>query len=373
MFKSSTQESHYDYRTIEYDKALPIVYTKGGVDYLVHQHQHKEGICTAISLIQNVEKAVGGNYSPEFQYYLQKKFYDGNWDEGSSIFNSLKAGLKYGFLPIEHWTYTTEADRELPYVQYVDKLKLADKDIDKLLSLCEKKLTGYTKVDVSTKENIAHAIDSSKSGILCRYTVGEEWWTSPTGVVTWDPALIDPLRPPKVITGGHAITMARYDYTNGNIQTLANTWGNQWSMQGNAHLNFDNYKMTEAWLPLYDTIPVKHVDTPFEIMMFAVRDYQVSKGFMDFAKELNPGKINLGPKTLNAINQDKKLYLKSTMTPAIKVELVSFSQTFLAVLGAAIAANINSLDFTNLSQGALIAFGIAVFRSLIKLGAAKLA
>lgn len=373
MFKATARESHHDYRTIEYDQATTQVYTSGGVDYIEHENQHKVGICTAISLIQNVEKAIGNKYSPDFQYLLQKKYFDRDWEEGSSIFHSLKVGLKYGFLPIDKWTHTTEQDRELPYSQYIVKLQsLSDEEITRLLALCEKKLTGYTKVDISTKENIAHAIDNSKAGILCRYTLGKEWWTGKDGIPSWDSSKIDPLQSPKSPVGGHAITLSKYDYTtNKPIQTLSNTWGNQWDLQGNAHVNYNNYKMTEAWLPLFDIIPVKHVDTPFEIMMFAVRDYQVSKGIFDFKNEINPAKINIGPKTLALIAKDKLNY-KTTMTPQTKTELVSFVQTFTAVLGAAIATNISTLDFNNLSKGALLAFGIAVFRSVIKLSYSRL-
>ena len=51
---------------------------------------------------------------------------------------------------------------------------------------------------------------------------------------------------------------------------------------------------------------IHEVSQEFRNMMFAVRDYQVSKGFMDFVNETNPKKINIGTKTLAAITQDKK-------------------------------------------------------------------
>lgn len=42
----------------------------------------------------------------------------------------------------------------------------------------------------------------------------------------------------------------------------------------------------------------------FTNMMFAVRDYQVSKGILDFKYETNPQNIKIGPKTLKSIAQD---------------------------------------------------------------------
>lgn len=254
-FKLVTIESPYDSRTIIHDLASPIVYTKGGYSYLPEDilNQHKVGICTCISLIQNVKKATGKSYSPDFQYLLLKKFTDGNWIEGSCIFNSLKTGKKYGFLPVELFTYITEDDRLLPYEQYIEKLQaIPDTEITRLLALCEKVLTGYAQVDVSSKENIAHAVDSSKSGILCRYAVGSEWWTSPSGQVSWNPADIDPLRPPVNVVSGHAINLSSYDYTSSTGQILANSWGTGWCKQGNADIDYSKYTPTEAWVPYYD-------------------------------------------------------------------------------------------------------------------------
>ena len=54
------------------------------------------------------------------------------------------------------------------------------------------------------------------------------------------------------------------------------------------------------------------------------------------------------------------------MNSKIKTELVSIAHTFLAVMGAAFIANIDSVDFAHLSKEALLSFGIALFRSAIK-------
>jgi len=65
--------------------ATPLI--KGGFNYLPTDilDQKNVGICTAISHIQNRNKANGKTYSADFQYLLQKKFYDMNWTEGSSF------------------------------------------------------------------------------------------------------------------------------------------------------------------------------------------------------------------------------------------------------------------------------------------------
>lgn len=54
------------------------------------------------------------------------------------------------------------------------------------------------------------------------------------------------------------------------------------------------------------------------------------------------------------------------MAPKTKTELISIAHTFIAIFSAAVMANINTLDVAHLSKDALVAFGVAVFRSIVK-------
>jgi ABC-type enterochelin transport system permease subunit len=54
------------------------------------------------------------------------------------------------------------------------------------------------------------------------------------------------------------------------------------------------------------------------------------------------------------------------MKPETKAELISITHTFVAVLGTVVMANASTLDVNNLSKEALVSFGIAVLRSVIK-------
>lgn len=240
-FAFGADPSIQDPRTISYEPTLGVLYTKDGYHYLPeeHLHQHKVGICTAIHLVQERQKANNKKYSADFQYLLQKKFYDGNWNEGSSILNALKVGKKYGFLPENLWTHTVESDRSLPYVEYINKLRsIPEAEINRLLTLCIDKIPGYSQVDVNNPTDMARAIYESKAGILSRFVVGSEWWIDP----------INPLRPPQQVVSGHAIIMSEFDYTAGVKQILANTWGQTWANQGNADINWMTYRPTEAWV-----------------------------------------------------------------------------------------------------------------------------
>lgn len=248
---SGAFESPSDPRTVEYDSTLASPLVKGGVDYLPAdiEHQHKVGICTAISRVQLRQKQTGKKYSSEFQYLLQKKYYDKAWFEGSSIFHANKVAKNFGFLPAHLWTYTTENDRYLPYEEYIAKLKsIPDSEIQRLLGLCVDKIAGYASVPLDAQA-IAKAIDGSVAGVLCRYGCQSNWWTP-----SWLPKDINPLRnaPP---TSGHAIIMNAFDYSVPLMQKLSNTWGTLWCKEGNADINFENYKPTEVWADL-DSEPI---------------------------------------------------------------------------------------------------------------------
>jgi hypothetical protein len=245
-------ESVKDKRTVK-AKSLTLATTpfvKGGVDYSKSEieNQHAVGICTAISFIQNMEKANSKKYSPDFQYLLQKKYYDFNWIEGSSILSALKVGKRYGLLPIEHFTHITVEDRKLGYQKYVAKLQaISEQEIQRLLTLCVDKIPGYASVDRNDDQEIAEAINESKAGVLCRYDVGKEWWTNP----------ICPLRPPVQIISGHAVTNSSFDYSVAPFSVVTNTWGGDWAVSGSCKVNLNSYRPTEVWVIVNEPLIVK--------------------------------------------------------------------------------------------------------------------
>ncbi len=240
----SEQDSRHFKHTI---KAAPL--TTGGTVYQPQdiEDQHKVGICTAIDMTNQAGKVHGKKYSADFHYLLQKKFIDGDWYEGSSILSALKVGYKYGFLPAALFPIG-EADRT-DYPSYIAKLQaITMADIQKYLSLCENKLTGYAQVSTDT-QSIAQALSDSPSGIQCMYLVGQEWWTAPDGTITYDPTKIDPLQSPKVAVSGHSIKATFYDFITTKWLLHANTWGTDYDLQGNCHVG---YTPLEAWIPYFN-------------------------------------------------------------------------------------------------------------------------
>ncbi len=240
--------SSTDVRTFQHPTMAMPLPASGGYVYVSSdiEHQHRVGICTAISLVQNAQKVFGKKYSADFNYLLQKKFFDNNWDEGSSIFNALKAGKTYGFLPRELFPLG-EIDRT-DYASYIAKLQaIPDSEITRLIALCSDKVTAYAQVDISTLESVQRAILDSEAGILSRYEVGNEWFTP-----SWLPQDINPLKPPAAVIGGHAIIDASFST---NLIRKANTWGDTWDLVGCGDSDFTNYRMTEAWIPYYNFVP----------------------------------------------------------------------------------------------------------------------
>lgn len=297
-FGTGANLSPVDPRTVKHEDVAmggaPLI--SGGMEYKPEdiEHQHFVGICTAISLTQNRAKANGKKYSADFQYLLQKKYYDLNWTEGSSIFYALKVGKSIGFLPAELWTHTTEADRSLPYSSYIAKLQaIPDLEVLRLINLCVDKLPGYAAVDVTDPQKIAQAINESEAGILCMYRAGDTWFTP-----SWLPKDINPLRKPNPWTSGHAIIMNMFDYTGNLMQKLSNTWGIAWNLKGCADINYSNYSMQEAWSILRQA-PVIPVYKFNHNLWFGKSD----PDNVELQRRLgvSPTSVNFGPKTLAAV------------------------------------------------------------------------
>jgi hypothetical protein len=53
-------------------------------------------------------------------------------------------------------------------------------------------------------------------------------------------------------------------------------------------------------------------------------------------------------------------------TTKLKLHIVSFAHTFLAVFIPIFIVNLNSFDFTTISKESLIAFGVATMRATVK-------
>lgn len=82
-------------------------------------------------------------------------------------------------------------------------------------------------------------------------------------------------------------------------------WGGRWeSFLDLPHLQYTaGYSVQDFQNGKVDYSKFEINDSAYTKMKFAIRDYQVANGIMDFAQETDPYKIKLGPKTLALINK----------------------------------------------------------------------
>lgn len=273
--------SKKDIRTFTHPPTKAVYVQKGGSKYLPTdiEDQSKVGICTAISLTQNARKVTGKKYSADFQYLMQKKIYDGNWYEGSSILHSLKVAKNIGLLPAEEWKHTTQEDRDGSYTNYIAKLKaIPDAEIARLSAIAAAyKIEAYASVGVD-RDTLAGAITESEGGVLVRFDVGKEWWTDKKGNSTWDKDALQPLRAPKVIVSGHALIESNFD---GGSFRVANMWGPEWADGGTAYHILADYSPSEAWRVWY-----KAEEVPQEIEDAKKRRDTIIGKIMDYLQKI---------------------------------------------------------------------------------------
>jgi hypothetical protein len=245
-YATGAQPSPTDIRTFTWKPDLKTYRQEGGKRFKPEyiDDQHRVGICTAISLTQLAHVNLNKKFSADFQYLLQKKYIDGNWDEGSSALSACKAANKYGLLPESAWKHTTIEDRKLSYSQYITKLKsIPDYEIERLLEISQQyKVNAYAKIPV-IRNALANSIHESK-GIITRFVIGKEWYINP----------IEPLRPPKNPLSGHLVSTSMFQ---GSSFRLNNNWGTDWASDGTAYFLFKNYRPTEAWMVWFDEVPLE--------------------------------------------------------------------------------------------------------------------
>jgi len=238
--------SPYDIRTFGLPTKAREVHTAGikyPPKYILNQHN--VGTCTSTSSVQHAGKALDKQWSDDFQYLCQKKFYDNNWSEGSSAFHALKVMHQIGLLPKEEWTWTTEADKKLPYSQYIQKLQsIPEAELNRLILIANKyKIKGYARLKDTTRDTIAEAIsDNLNTGVIARFEIGSEWWTNP----------IEPLRKTAKVISGHLCLISRVV---GDSFRIANTWGTAWADKGTAYYLRTDIQPTEAWVVYYNELP----------------------------------------------------------------------------------------------------------------------
>jgi hypothetical protein len=99
------------------------------------------------------------------------------------------------------------------------------------------KIPAYTFVNAD-RYSIRHAI-YHKGAVAHLFQIGDEWWTSPTtGLDSYAPADINPLRPPKSPVGDHEVVGEHW----GTIDGIENSWSDSWDLAGYGDYDLSNYQ-----------------------------------------------------------------------------------------------------------------------------------
>jgi len=258
--------SPFDVRTFKYEPhgfaRAELSPEKGGERWKPEEHynQRAVGTCTSTAIVQLASKLYGVEFSDDFQYLMQKKYYDVplypqlGWGEGSSIFHALRAGKEIGFLPKEYWTFTTEEDKDLSYEKYLAKLRAVPlSEIERLKEIASQyRLRAYAGTKDLERDTIARAINESDAGVLVRFDLGREWYYGRNGKRTSDKEQLEPLRPPKKLLSGHAVVDTNFD---GGSFRISNTWGGEWCDGGTAYYLHHQYRPTECWMLWKGEVP----------------------------------------------------------------------------------------------------------------------
>lgn len=346
--------------------------------------QNKIGKCTAICITQQAQKKYGKKYSSDFQYLLQKKFYDTAWYEGSSGQAALWVANKYGFLPYEFMPDLNDANPSISYSEYIEKLQAyTDEQINDLISKCENKIGGYAQVNVNDKNALAQAILDSDTGLYTTVTVTEDWYKNSKGNGDWSYDGLCPLSKNYPVAGGHAITIDTYDFTQYSQFSWANTWSGVWCWRNNyqadggvAVSNYTTVKPNQAWIVYWDKVvkpEVKFVfnkDLKYGMTNEDVKQLQIRLG-------VTPQTGYFGDKTLLAVTKYQKEnnipttgYVgKLTRASLNKIATATTTMTnftfrwdkFLTITGSAlliyIATNLGNINWT---KAGLASAGIAL-------------
>lgn len=192
--------------------------------------------------------------SPRFTYTLSK-CEDGIADleeQGTYGVQGFKVAVKYGIA-----TQTTVPnDTTLAFDDYIYHRTIAKMPQNAFTEADKYRIPGYVQVgqyDNVTAQQLLQALQREPDGILIQIAVGAEWYTTPSGVISWQANDIIPIR--KVVTAidDHDITMTGIEAdANGRVKIFfRNHWSTDWAapMADNGWLWLDQHAIVEAWMP----------------------------------------------------------------------------------------------------------------------------
>lgn len=209
-------------------------------------HQRKIGACVGHAWgksQQRCELIETGKVIPlsaRFLYAISKCL-DGYTGEGTYPRLTAKVLKDYGCATED----TCPNDTNLDHETYVYNRDISQIPYKALVEAPKYGISGYAFSDV-TEQGIKQAIfyaNEKNQGIVMLMRVGDTYWTTETGEITWDKNKILPIRRPKVISSGHEIYPTGYEYINGRLAIhFLNSWSSDWADNGKGWFYWDEHK-----------------------------------------------------------------------------------------------------------------------------------
>jgi hypothetical protein len=209
---------------------IPSVYLPD-ISTLPTHHQHKLPTCGANSFVWFQEYKFGGHFTPRYTWRMVKNIDGYALEDGTDMRSIFKSGQSEGVCD----------DALLPDDSTLDVTTYSSPTITQGMkdNAQPKIVQSYAFIDAPFSMNeIKQAIYQNKV-VLALVDVGDEWYTSVSGVTTWNEADILPLRSPKKVVSGHFIVLYGYDEK---YCYFKNSWGPTWGRGGTGY--FD-----ESYLP----------------------------------------------------------------------------------------------------------------------------
>ena len=217
------------------------------------------GFATASGMMATDKGAYSWDYSPRFLYDLAKRDDGVPNVEGTYYRQCLKEGQKNGVCDNVEFPN----DVSLQYNIYKDWTLIP---ANAFTAAKNRLVKSYVAVDDLSLDGIKQAIYQN-GYVLLGVQLGDEWWTSPTGVTSWaqDDILNPALRPPKNVVSGHAILAYGYDQ---DYIYFVNSWSTQWGRNGIGWFGEDYEPFVQEGWTFIDLAPevIKNLSTQISIL-----------------------------------------------------------------------------------------------------------
>lgn len=211
---------------IQPDQSIPSSFLPDISGFSTH-HQHKLPTCGANAFAWLQEYLFGGlSMTPRFSWISFKKIDGFPLEDGTDIRSIFKSGTTDGVL--QNLIFPDDSTLEL--YAYSDPSVVTQPMRD---SAKTRLVKNYAFQSNPTLNQIKQTIYKNK-GVIALIRVGEEMWTAPNGITSWQEKDVLPLRVPKKIISGHFVVLYGYDEK---YIYFKNSWGTTWGRSGSGYFD----------------------------------------------------------------------------------------------------------------------------------------